>query len=327
MGSRLRLSAFAIAMALVATPAFADPTPQEKETARNLMDEGRELRDEKKDPKLALERFKAADQIMHVPTTGFEVASTQVSLGLLVEARETLARIISSPPQKGEPPPFKEARATAQRLDDDLATKIATLVVSLDKAQPGATILIDGVALPPSLVGLPARANPGHHVILASTKSMEGKAEVDLAQGEKKEITVTLEPRGVEHETIVQDQPKEQPKPASSSGARTFAFVMIGLAGASLVAGGVTGVLTFTTQSDLATKCPNHICGPDAHDELQMANTVALVSTVSFIAAGVCGVAGLVAILVGKPSAPPAQSAARVVPWILPGSAGISGTF
>ncbi len=327
MGSRSRLVALALAFSsALAAPAFADPTAQEKETARNLMEEGRDLRDDKKDLKSALDRFKAADQIMRVPTTGFEVATTEVALGMLVEAREVLARITASPPQKGEPPQFKEARVKAQKLDDEIASRIATLVVSLSKPDPSATILIDGVALPPSLVGLPARANPGHHVILASTKSMEGREEVDLREAEKKEITITLEARGVEHETIATEPtpPKEQPH---GSGARTFGFVMLGIGGAALVGAGITGVLTFTTQSDLTTKCPNHICGPDAHDELSMANTVALVSTVSFIAAGVCGVAGLVAILVGKPSAPAQQTSARVVPWILPGSAGLSGTF
>src|SRR5438270_8546116 len=101
MGSRAR--AFLIAMAL-STRALADPTPQEKETARNLMDEGRELRDEKKDVKAALQRFTAADQIMRVPTTAFEVASTQALLGQLVEARETLSRVLSSPAKPGEPP-------------------------------------------------------------------------------------------------------------------------------------------------------------------------------------------------------------------------------
>ena len=317
-----------VAMTLAfATPALADPTAQEKETARNLMDEGRDLRDDKKDPKGALERFKAADAIMHVPTTSIEVAATEVSLGMLVEAREVIAHILATQAQKGEPIQFREARKRAQALDDEIASRIPTLVVKLNKAQPGATVLIDGDALPPSLVGLPARANPGHHVIVASSKSMEGREEVDLKEGEKREVMVTLEPRGVEHETIAQEAPQKEAPPASkASGVRTFGFVVLGLGGASLVAGGVTGALTLTTQSDLATKCPNHVCGPESHDELTMANTLALVSTVTFIAGGVLAVTGLVSVLVGKPHAEP-KPTARIVPWIGPGSAGLEGVF
>jgi len=324
MASKPTWLLLAVSMA-VASPALADPTPQEKETARNLMDEGRELRDDKKDPKSALERFKAADQIMHVPTTAIEVAVTQVALGQLVEAREALARVMSSQPQKGEPIQFREARAKAQSLDDSLAGRIPTLVVSLKGPSVGATVLIDGVALPASLIGLPARANPGHHVIVASTKATEGREEIDLAEGEKKEVAIELVSRGVDHETIVKEQaPKETVQ--GGGGARTVGFVLLGVGGAALVAGGITGVLTLTTQSDLSQKCPNHICGPESHDELTMGNTLGLVSTISFIGGGVLAAAGIITVIVGKPSAPKEEHA-RVVPWIGPGSMGLSGTF
>ena len=276
MGSRAR--AFLIAMTL-ATSALADPTPQEKETARNLMDEGRELRDDKKDLKAALQRFTAADQIMKVPTTGFEVASTQAQLGQLVEARETLARVISSQPKPGEPPQFKEARNKAQSLDDALAGRIATLVVSLNHSPPGVVVTIDGITLPATLIGLPARANPGHHVVVANAKTEEGRQEIDLREGERKEITLELASRGVDHETIARETPAAPV--THGGGARTAGLVTLGIAGAALVTGGVTGVLA---------------------------------------------TAGIVMVIVGKPSAAKEEHA-RVVPWIGPGSAGLRGTF
>ncbi len=323
MGSKARfVSLFALAFTLAA-PAWADPTATEKETARNLMDEGRDLRD-KGDNKSALARFAAADQIMRVPTTAYEVASTEVALGMLVEARETLARVLSSQPKPGEPVQFKEARTKAQNLDDGLAARIPTIVVSLAGASAGARIDIDGVALPSSVVGLPSRANPGHHVLVATSKNAEGREEIDLRDGEKKEITITLVANASAHEdatpnnAVTTEQPKRGP-------ARTIALVFFGLGGASLVAGGITGALTFSTQSDLTTKCPNHICGPESHDELTMANTVGLVSTITFIGAGVFGVAGLVTWIAGKPAAAP--SSARIEPWIGAGTLGVRGAF
>jgi len=327
MVSNVRGFALVALVVALSSPALADPTAQEKETARNLMDEGRELRDDKKDPKSALARFKAADAIMHVPTTSIEVAATEVSLGLLVEAREVIAKILATQVQKGEPIQFKDARKRAQTLDDEIAAKIPTIVVTL-KNGSGASVLIDNDALPPSLVGLPARANPGHHVIIASTKSMEGRTEVDLAEGEKKEVTITLESRGVEHENIAHETqpPVETPAASHGSTARTLGFIMFGVGGASLIAGGITGVLTFTAQSDLSTKCPNHICGPESHDELSMASTTGLVSTITFIAAGVFVTTGIVAVLLGKPKNTEAKTA-HVTPWIGPGSAGLVGSF
>src|SRR5581483_5789021 len=142
------------------------PTAVEKETARNLMQEGRDLRDNK-DLKGALQRFQAADQIMGVPTTGYEVASTQVALGLLVEARETLARVARIPVQAKEPAPFKEARKKAEELDSTLDARIPAVTVTV-KGGVGAKLAVDDIAVPPAMIGLPLRINPGHHTIVAN---------------------------------------------------------------------------------------------------------------------------------------------------------------
>jgi hypothetical protein len=187
--------------------------------------------------------------------------------------------------------------------------------------------VIDGVPLPATLIGLPARANPGHHVVVANAKTEEGRQEIDLREGERKEITIELVSRGVDHENVTPDTPvaKDTVK-SGGGGARTAGFIMLGVGGASLITGGITGVLTFTTQSDLAQKCPNHICGPESHDELSMGNTLGLVSTITLIGGGVLATAGIIMVIVGKPSAPKEEHA-RVVPWIGPGSLGLSGTF
>src|SRR5690349_18414785 len=90
-------AALVLASTLAASRAHAEPpapSATEKETARGLMADARAKRD-RGDARGALESFQAADAIMHVPTTGFEVARTQASLGLLVEARDTLHRVLS----------------------------------------------------------------------------------------------------------------------------------------------------------------------------------------------------------------------------------------
>src|SRR6185503_5216812 len=91
------------------TAAAADPSESAKETARGLMAEGRELRD-KHDLSGALARFQAADALMGVPTTGFEIARTQTDMGLLIEARATLRRVLAITERPDDPEPFKLAR-------------------------------------------------------------------------------------------------------------------------------------------------------------------------------------------------------------------------
>src|SRR5215471_2911491 len=105
MGRLGAASLLAISIAWTAR-AGAEPSATEKETARALMTEGRDLRDHN-DLKTALKRFQTADSIMHVPTTALEVARTEASLGQLVEARETLSRIGRMPEDPSDPPPFR----------------------------------------------------------------------------------------------------------------------------------------------------------------------------------------------------------------------------
>jgi len=61
-----------------------------------MMDAGHARR-EANDHERALAQFQGADAIMHVPTTGLEVAREQAALGLLNEARDTVRRVLRIP--------------------------------------------------------------------------------------------------------------------------------------------------------------------------------------------------------------------------------------
>ena len=78
------------------------------------------------------------------------------------------------------------------------------------------------------------------------------------------------------------------------------------------------------------------MCNPSEDSDLSSGKTMATISTVSFIVAGVGAAIGVTGFFVGGGSAPaakpadapaPDQSALRVVPWIGLGSAGVNGTF
>src|SRR5206468_7438918 len=72
---RVGLAGLSAASALWSASASCEPTTMEKADARAWMAEGRTLRNQR-NYEAALKSFKAADGIMHVPTTGFEVART-----------------------------------------------------------------------------------------------------------------------------------------------------------------------------------------------------------------------------------------------------------
>src|SRR5260221_9991256 len=120
----LAVRALVLATCLLwARGALAAPTAQDRERARALMDAG-DARFEAKQYPAALEQYRAADEIMSVPTTGIEVGRTLERLGKLLEAREILRRVSEFPQRADEPKPFSTARSRADRLLSDMAPRI-----------------------------------------------------------------------------------------------------------------------------------------------------------------------------------------------------------
>ncbi len=335
MASRLRGPGVLLAVALTAPAiAHAEPTSADRETARVLMQEGRELRD-KGDLKEALKRFKGADDIMHVPTTALEVAKVEVALGLLVEARDAIAAIRLVPVQRGEPAPFKEARARADELDASLNGRIPALVITLTNAPAGETpsVSVDGTLVPAGVLGLSRTVDPGHHVVSAKTAHGEGKAEIDVREGEKKTVSIRLVITEAPAAPPAEASPAPPPpSPTRSHGPTALTWVAVGLTGVGIGAGVVTGVLSMSKTSALQSECPNHVCGPSQRSDYDAANTLATVSTIGFITAGAGAALSIVTLLVGhaEAGAGPGEaptSGVLVTPVLGPFGGGVRGTF
>jgi hypothetical protein len=338
--------ALALACTLAATAARAEPSAGERETARSLMQEARDLRD-KGNLKEALRRFKAADDIMHVPTTGLEVARTQVSLGLLVEARDTIANIRQTPAQSGDPAPFAEARAKAEELSASLNGRVPTLVVVVRRASADArpAVTVDGLAVPASIVGLPLSVDPGHHLVTAKVGAAEASQGVDVKEGEQKRVELapseSSSPAPAAAPAAASPEPEESPEANAEHGAApprshaptALTYAGLGVAGVGVVTGTVTGLIVLLSKkSALQSECTGHVCGPSSYGDLDSANTLATVSDVAFAVGGAGAVVAIVSLLLGheepgEPSPQTGVSRLRVAPWAGAGAAGISGSW
>jgi len=348
----------------LSAPAFAgEPSAADKETARGLMSEGRADRD-KGDLKGALKAFAGADAIMHVPTTGLELARAQAGVGQLAEARDTALRVMRMQEKPGDPAPFKAARDAASALNDQLEARIPSLTVNVKNAPAGVstTLTIDGVDVPSEVIGQPRKLDPGHHVVEVKAGTAYGKQEVDVAEKDSKEIAIELPAQGAgpaaggATDTGTTDTAQQQPdQPAESEGRSGGSKVMIfggfGLAAVGAIAGTVTGIMSMSKTSSIksssgcASSGGNVTCGPPEYDDISSAKTLATISTISFIAGGVGAAVGVIGLFVGggssgEPSAttpaqspdPPASDQSsrlrvHVTPWIGLGSAGVSGSF
>jgi hypothetical protein len=333
------VASFLVAAALAfGATALAQPTAADKDAARALMAEGRADRDKGNLP-AARKAFAAADAIMHVPTTGLELARALVALGRLVEADDTALRVARIPEKPSDTAPFKAARDAALRLNDELESRIPSLSIQVRGTMRGATpsVTIDDTAVPAELLGQPRKVDPGHYVIVAKAGAAESKQEVDLAERETKEVTLELEAPAVSSEApqpanLTPPTEETRPEPRSG-GASAMLYGGVAVAGAGIVLGTIAGIVSLAKTNDIKNSghCKDDMCSPVEHGDIATANTMATVSTVSFAVAGAGAVVGVIGLFLQSHATQPDDASAsktpRVEPWLGIGTAGVRGRF
>ena len=322
------LSAVAVSVPLAfPADAHAEPNAADKETARRLMSEARDKRTAN-DLKGALSAFQAADAIMKVPTTGMEVARTQVALSLLVEARDTALRVARSQPEGEDPPPFTRAREEARQLSEDLVKKIPTVTLVVSGAEAGAipNVTVDGAGIPAASLGMPRTLNPGHHTITGSAGGKQAKAEVDLAEAQHLDVKLELVASGG---PIVAPPPPPPPPPVESAGGIGKPLFIGGavVAGAGLVLGSITGVMSLSKTSSIKNNCKGNTCPASQQSDIDSANSLATVSTIGFVVGGAGAAVGVIGLILWSGEGKKEGHAASVTPWVGLGSAGVRGSF
>ena len=331
-----------IVTAVASRTAFAEPSLSDRETARSLMDDGDAKRD-KNDLKGALKSYEAADAIMHVPTTGLEVARAQAQLGMLLEARETLGRVNRLPPKPGEPAPFTAARRTAETLTAEIGARIPSVTVVVTNPDPGQTtvIVFDGEIVPPAASAAPRKVNPGHHSVVARSGSLEKKQDIDVAEREARTVTFDLKPLkpvgpGPGPAASSGDTAVEASSPSALPKVLIYGGFGLGVVGVGI--GSVTGIMSISQVSDVKNDCTNNVCKPSRAGDIDSAKSLGTISTIAFIAGGVGIGAGVIGLVLqskqsSSESAPAvgtsasAKSALTVRPDVGPTWLGMHGTF
>lgn len=329
-GPRLRAVlpwACALFVALAASTARAEPTEGDKDVARSLMVSGVAKR-EKGDARGALRDFQSADAIMHVPSTGIEVATTLAALGFLLEARDATAAVLRLPEARNEPAPFVDARKKARELQEELDAKIPSLTIHVERAPndaPPSALYIDERPEPLSILETPRKMNPGRYAIRVEAGEASSRATVELREGAAESVTLSPAPDAPDAEP-------EAPLPRGSrhggGGVRAVGYAGLVLGATGLAVGAVTGLMVLSNREDLDQLCRDNVCPPGpATDKLDTTRTLSAVATVSFVVGGVALGAGIVALVLGKKDDPAPASARRLQPWIGLGGAGVRGSF
>lgn len=328
--------------ALVAPVAFAQGQPQAESVAaaRSLGLQGIKLADAG-DCKGALEKLSRAESLYHAPSILGRLGECQVNVGQVVAGTENLNRVVREELAANAPKAFKDAQTRARGVLNTALPKIAHLTVRVEPADATPQVTVAGVSMPPALIGVERPTDPGsHEVVVSAPGYLEQKSRVTLTEGGTQELSIRLQkdpaavvaPPPEAAPTLVATSPAAPPSDTSHKKNNTLAYVALGVGGAGLVVGGITGFLALGKKSDL-DNCEGQRCPSSEADKLDSAKSLATVSTVGF-AVGFVGVgAGIVLLLSGgsnnnaRLAAPKLARGVEVQPFFGGTSAGVNGTF
>lgn len=339
---RFKIGASCTLFALATTaPAFAQRSATDIETARQLYNQGVELRD-RGDVRGALEKLKAAHALGNTPITGVELCKTHATLAQPVEAREVCLGVGRIPPLAGETARSQDARNEAARIAEDMRPRISVVRLHITGVPQGREpiVMVDGAPVPLAALGEARAVNPGKHDVSARIgNGPETRSQVDLAPGESKDITLPVTAPPQEAQPVEPYPPRggerNNPPRERSNGLQTAGFI---IGGVGLGVGAITGIVALSEKSDLDNKCTDKICGVSDHDALDSAKRWGNVSTTFFIIGGVGALIALYATLnpprsststgLAVPSERKgAMRTITVTPDFGPGGMGIHGAF
>lgn len=257
----------------------------------------------------ALQHFRSAFDFVPTPITELEVGRTLVQLDRLAEAHATLLEAANMPKKPNESERAAQSRTEAAKLASELEGRLGTLTLKTDA--DAESITIDDKPIAPGARD-PVLIAPGHHVVIVKgPKGRTGRAEVDVAAGERKDVAIPLPLASA-----------DVAPPPTRLRISPVAYAGFGVAAAGVLVGLGTGIGAFVTASNVKRDCPNSACPPSAHDELNTSLALGTTSTIAFIVGGVGAAVGVIGLVISK-RVPVEQTAL----WLGPGSVTLKGEF
>lgn len=245
----------------------------------------------------AFDKLSRAHALVGLTTTGLWRARCLIELSRLVEASEALFAVT----RMGLPADALPVHVHAQRQAADerkvLLPRIPRLMIRIEGEIPDDVVVtLDGHAVPPALVGVKQPVDPGAHVLEVRGAGTSATRSIELREGQVLEVPIRLVDRdGAPHKRDRQDPAEPQETPI----AWAVGWVAVGLGGAGLILGAVTGGLALGKKADLDASCPQKICPPAAHADVDTFETLRLASTIGFIAGGVLAATGVALVITG----------------------------
>jgi len=218
----------------------AAPSEEDKETAREYFKEGVNLFEKKKYEK-ALDKFEQAFMVVPHWSSRFNIGMCHYYLG---DHARALAELLAFEGEAGQEAPDDMASEAAQVIE---TCRARVAVITFSGMGGGADVEVDGQAPARSPDGLEIFVTPGvHHFMVAEEGKILFDDEITAKANQAKEIMVYMKPE--------EDAGKESPVPDTKRNVNAFkaaGWSLIGLAGASLIVGAVTGGLVIAKKQKI----------------------------------------------------------------------------
>jgi len=296
-----------------------------RSTVRSLAEEGGELYQQGEYAE-ALSKLERAYGAYPVPSIGLYSARCLEALGRWVEASERYVEVTRLPVPTTAAEVHRRAQQNAADARQKLLPRLPMLRIDVRGAAPTDVVLrVDGVELKSSMIGLPRPADPGEHVIVAERWGDVLERRTILKEGHEKSVELVFEPREP-------PPPPSGPQPPGQGppdpGLRITSYVFMGLGGAGLIAGAVTGGLLLAKEVELADEClGDDQCPASLNDDIAFHRDLRLPTTILLSAGGALAATGLVLFLVSPDPAGASPDEVSVTPLVGPGYLGLTGTF
>jgi Flp pilus assembly protein TadD len=291
-------------------------TKRDPVAAQELFDQGKALMEGGQWAQ-ACPKLLASLKLDPKPGAAFNLGECYEKNGQTASAWERYLEAATLSEQAGQADRAAYARDAAKALEP----KVARLAVAVPKSAAGLVVRRDGVMVEPSAWGTAVPVDPGKHVLEAGAP---GKASwsksVEVAPGDaaaRIEVPELADAAG----------PSATAPPVASGGSarKTAGAVLMGASAVGFVTGGVLVSVAHGKSSDLAAKCPVHMCDPSLGPAISSYRATGGGAVASFIAgAAVLGAGVLVFVTAPKADVGPE---AFVAPRLGVGYVGIGGGF
>ncbi|HEY3499227.1 MAG TPA: hypothetical protein VGK73_31270 [Polyangiaceae bacterium] len=320
-------------------------TDQERAGARSAATAGADAFDAGKYPD-ALAMFQRAESLVHSPVHLSYIAQCQVKLGQLVEARETYLKLKRETVPPGAHPAVKRAIEEAPGKLASLEPRVPSLAIKLEGVNAGESVdvTLDGAKIAPALVGIPAPANPGEHVVRAAGPGKDsGDVRVTLSEGQHEEVLIRLNataaaaPAAVTPATTPSPTTAEPTADQGTSGSSltvpAYISLGVGVVGLGLGTFFIIGAGKSADDADALCGGSREECtippGPgrdEAEEKMDEATSKQTLAIVGFAVGGVGIAAGVTMLVLGMNKSKKAD-ATYVVPYASWDRVGVTGRF